>query len=267
MVPTDKWKLQGDKTYKHDLLYDAWIGRLYVAADGYYVSVVPTSMFTETRSCKILTYLAEGSLMAMYLDKYGIPYTVNRRLDIDNEARAVARQRLNIIKFDPKVGHLGYKRQSNFGSASKKKISNKLLNLRVGPLKGVPIQNIMVTCRKDLWFMKDGNKTRMAVNSRLGSANWCHKSTKGTNLYRKCTHAVHMFQLNMNPSIAKFLNVDDEREKQWRQSEMIQWLYRSNIRQKDGGEVTLLIVDEDAIQSIKSWLYEDVTDNGVVEDF
>ncbi len=72
---------------------------------------------------------------------------------------------------------------------------------------GVARKDIIITCRKDLWHDKNGDLSRFAKDTRLAKANWVHKSTKGTNDYRNCTQAIHMFDINLNPSIAKFLDV------------------------------------------------------------
>ena len=258
VIPTDKWKLQGDEAYKHNLLYDAIIGRLYVASDGFYVSVVPISLFTSARSCLILTYLAKGSLMMMFLRSHGIIPEIDCDEEVDKAARQRAKQLLSITVFDAGIGALGYARQGDLNMKHQRprleKLWKRLKSLRCNQLKGVPIDQIMLTCRKDLWFDRNNLPTNFAKSSKLSKARWCHKSTKGTNKFQECTHAVHVYQLNLNPSIAKFLNVDDLKEKEWRQSEMIQWIYRTNIRKEDAGPVELFVADTNAAKSVNDWL-------------
>ena len=78
VIPTDKWLSEGDEGFKHKLLPDAKRGRLHRSGNGFFVTVVPVELFTSNRSCTVMTYLAEGSLMAMYLRKLGVPYEISK---------------------------------------------------------------------------------------------------------------------------------------------------------------------------------------------
>jgi len=155
-----------------------------------------------------------------------VPYEINKNNNIDRTAREQAKERLNISYLDLGLTKAqGYKRQGAWGGKLGRKIANKLKN-RCKQMVGVAREDIMVTCRKDLWFDQNNEISSFAKDARLAKANWVHKSTKGTNAYRNCTHAVHIFDLNLNPSVKKFLDVSKEDEDLWKQSEMIQWLYK-----------------------------------------
>ena len=110
----------------------------------------------------------------------------------------------------------GYKRQGNLTPKMKSRIVNKLKNPRSRLLKGVPACNIMVTCRKDLYFEVSGKVTRFAKDARIAKFMWCHKSTKGTNKYRNCTHAIHFYDINLNPAVKQYLEMSKEQENLWR---------------------------------------------------
>jgi len=259
VIPTAKWLLEGDDAYAHKLLDEAKRGRLHRSGEGFYVTVVPVELFTSNRSCTVMSYLAEGSLMAMYLRKLGVPYEVSKNNNIDRSAREQARDRLNISYLDLGLTKAqGYKRQGNWGGKLKATIANKLMNTRGRHMKGISPENIIITCRKDLWFDKNDEISSFAKDARLAKANWVHKSTKGTNAYRNCTHAVHMFDLNMNPSVKKFLNVSKEDEDMWKQSELIQWLYRTDLRNQDSDKkIHLHITSKPMQELVENWLSED----------
>ena len=259
VIPTAKWLLEGDDAYAHKLLDEAKRGRLHRSGEGFYVTVVPVELFTSNRSCTVMTYLAEGSLMAMYLTKLGVPYEISTNNNIDRSAREQARDRLNISYLDLGLTKAqGYKRQGNWGGKLKATIANKLMNTRGRHMKGISPENIIITCRKDLWFDKNDEISSFAKGARLAKANWVHKSTKGTNAYRNCTHAVHMFDLNMNPSVKKFLNVSKEDEDLWKQSELIQWLYRTDLRNQDSDKEVHLHMTSKAMQElVENWISDD----------
>ena len=256
--PTDRWNLQGDGAYAFNLLAEAKRGRLFCADEGFYVTVVPTSLFVNSLSCTVLTYLAEGSLMAAYLRKHCIQYIVQKDEDKDLQARAVAKVRLKMeyVNLGLRTG-LGYHRQGKLNRKNKGKIANKFKNLRSRQLKGVPVSDIMVTCRNDLWKDSAGVANGFAKDCRLAKAKWCHKSTKGTNDYRNCTHAIHLYDINLNPSVKKFLELTGEQEDLWRQSELIQWLYRTDLRNGDSDKPTELYMCSDKMMKlIENWLSE-----------
>ena len=260
VTPTPKWLLEGDDAYQHKLLEEAKRGRLHRSGEGFYVTVVPVELFTKGLSCTVMTYLAEGSLMAMYLNKLGVPYEVSKNNNIDVAARDTARKRLNINYLDLGLTKAqGYKRQGSWGAKTQQKIANKLHNTKTRKMKGVPAEDIMVTCRKDLWVnKKDDSPTLFSKASRLNNANWVHKSTKGTNAYRHCTHAVHLFDLNLNPSVKKYLDVTKEQEDLWKQSELIQWLYRTDLRNEDSDKDIHLHVTSKAMKElVENWLSND----------
>ena len=61
--------------------------------------------------------------------------------------------------------------------------ANKLKN-RCKQMVGVAREDIMVTCRKDLWFDKNDEISSFAKDARLAKANWVHKSTEVVLLFR-----------------------------------------------------------------------------------
>lgn len=257
--PTAKWLLLGDGAYKWSLLKEAKRGRLYSSGEGFYVTVVPVDLFTNNNSCTVMTYLAKGSLMAMYLDKLGVDYSIDTNNNVDGEARRRARQRLSVNHIDLGLSKAqGYHRQGMWGKQVKSKIANKLKNTKDRGMKGVIPENIMITCRKDVWLDKDGEISTFAKDARLTKAKWVHKSTKGTNAYRNCTHAIHMYDLNLNPSVKKYLGISNEQEDLWRQSELLQWLYRTDLREsKSDQDIHLHVTSKNMGRLVENWLSDD----------
>lgn len=258
VIPTSAWTEDVEGALACKLLGQARSGRLYKADDGFYVTVVPVSLFTETKTTTVMTYKAEGSLMAMYLRRNQVPFDVDVS---DNEERSIRehdKKRLEIIKLDLGTGALGHHRQGSLHPATQKKIAGRIKNERGrGALKGVDADSILVTCRKSLWESDNGKPTEFRKATKLGRASWCHKSTKGTNKYKDCTHAVHIYDLNMNPSIKKFLGATDEDEDNWRLSELVQWLYRTNLRdRRETKPVKLLCSSDNNIRLFQEWLKE-----------
>ena len=259
--PTSKWIDEGDEGFKHKLLPEAKRGRLHRSGNGFYVTVVPVELFTRCRSCTVMTYLAEGSLMAMYLRKLGVPYEVSTSDNIDKSSRAEARERLKINYVDLALtGSQGHGQQGEWvrNPATQKKVASKLRGTRGRHMKGVSPEKIIITCRKSLWFDKEGRASNFAKDARLAKARWLHKATKGTNDYRLCTHAIHVFDLNLHPAVQKFLSITEDQQDLWRQSELIQWLYRTDLRNRDSDQdVYLHMTSKAMMRLVENWLSED----------
>jgi hypothetical protein len=257
--PTDKWIATGDSVFKYRLLDDALRGRLYKAADGFYVSVVPPSLFTGSNSCTVHTYLAEGSLMAAYLRKYGIRYTVDVDHDLDRRQRAKARQLLSVKKFDLPIDRLGYQKQKKMTSPKQKECGGRIKKERErGVLKGLVPSKTLVTCRKGLWLDESDKPNKpLPTEARMKKAHWCHKSTKGTNSFKECDEVLHMYDLNLNPAVAKFLNLSPEMQDEWRKSELIQFIYRTNIREKNAGPVRVFFASQVMMNLFLEWMTEE----------
>ena len=125
-------------------------------------------------------------------------------------------------------------------------------------MKGISPENIIVTCRKSLWLDKNGEISSFAKGTRLAKARWLHKSTKGTNKYRKCTHAVHIYDLNLHPAVQKYLDMSEDQQDLWRQSELIQWLYRTDLRNYDSKQqIHLHITSMAMMKLVENWLSDD----------
>lgn len=242
--PTDKWDRLSEEVEKlasvrTDLYAKAKAGTLYKANKGFFVSLVPSELFCSPRSCTVLTYLAESSEMVGYLRRLGIPFRIDRT--DDTAFRAGFKQRLS-IKDIPALRDVSmtHTQQDQMKATGAKKVANALMNLRGRELVGVPQEKIMLSCNKGKWHDKfDKPQGPFAKGSKLSLANFLPKTTRGTNKYRHCSHAVYMNDLRLNPAEKEWLCWSKEDEEAWAISELIQWVMRSRLR--DGEDVSLYL--------------------------
>lgn len=241
ITPTDKWIELAEvaaPTIRLDLFYRARQGSLFkVPTGGFFVSLVPQELFTGAKSCTILTYLAEDSIMAGYFRKLGIPFTVEK--SDDTAFKHGLRQRLEVKQITAlQTVLMSYTQQDQMKAAAAKKVANALTNLRARELAGVPQECIMLSCNKDKW--SDGKTDRegklkgngpFANGSSLAKVNWLPRCVRATNDYRHCSHAVYLNCLRLNPSISAWLGWGKEFEDKWATSELIQWVMRSRLRE------------------------------------
>lgn len=259
VVPTEKWDRLSEEVEKlaavrTDLYDKAKQGTLYKANKGFFVSLVPSELFCSPRSCTVLTYQAESSQMVGYLRRLGIPFRIDRT--DDTAFRAGFKQRLT-IKDIPALREVSmtHTAQERMQAKGAKTVSTTLLNLRKRELLGVPASHIALSCNKGRWYDKEERpQGPFAKDSGLSKVNFLPKTTRGTNKYRHCSHAVYLNDLRLNPAEKEWLGWSKEAEEAWALSELIQWVMRSRLR--DGEDVSLYL----ASGRMKA-LLEDFLDN------
>ena len=65
--------------------------------------------------------------------------------------------------------------------------------------------------------------------------------------------------MEAHPAVAKFLEVSPEMQNEWRKSELIQWAYRTSIRNEVSGEVKILFASKVMMDLFLEWMNEDLS--------
>lgn len=265
VTPTAKWiahSLEAEKlapTVRNDLYQKAKQGSLYkVTGKGFFVSIIPVELFTNPLSCTVLTYQANCSQMVGYLRRLGIPFRIDRS---DDEAfKHGLRQRIVVRDIpalrDTQMTHTAQEKMRREGA---KKVSTALMNLRGRELKGVDAGDIMLSCNKSKWHdQNDQPKGLFAQGSKLSLCNFLPKTTRGTNKYRHCSHALYLNDLRLNPAEKEWLGWSKEQEDLWALSELLQWVMRSRLR--EGDEASLYLASARMKALLEVWLgdYEEL---------
>jgi hypothetical protein len=216
-------------------------GRLYYDGKKHFIQTIPTSLFTHADSVTVLTFLSEGSLFLKFLEKHQIDYRVLRSSKCNQEFQQRARENLKIHRM-PSLDKMsfGYSKQTSYKAKSKevRSIRNALKNLKQRDLAGVDLKNLIITCAKQNWFHRSGSSYNEAkpslfsIDSRMfKGANWLPNTTRGTNDYLHCTHAIYLYEQNANPILLNWLNANDAQFKSdYSLTEMVQWIWRTRVR-------------------------------------
>ena len=216
-------------------------GRLYYDGKKHFIQTIPTSLFTHADSVTVLTFLSEGSLFLKFLEKHQIDYRVLRSSKCNQEFQQRARENLKIHRM-PSLDKVsfGYSKQTSYKPKSKEvgSIRNALKNLKQRDLVGVDLKNLIITCAKQNWFHRSGSSYNEAkpslfsIDSRMfKGANWLPNTTRGTNDYLHCTHAIYLYEQNANPILLNWLNANDAQFKSdYSLTEMVQWIWRTRVR-------------------------------------
>ena len=268
ILPTEKVLEEEDRlknALDETLINNIKSGRVYFDGKKNFIKTIPTSLFTETETITVLTFLSKGTLFLKFLKKYEIKYKVTKSATMNKTFRQLAAKNLSIktIKAINDIG-LGYAKQTTYPIKSKevKSIRTALKNLKQRTLKNVEIEKVIITCAKKNWYKKakggyDLNKPGIfSTDSRMfKGANWIPNTTRGTNNYSHCSHAIYLYDQNVNPILLNWLNATDKQfKKEYALTEMIQWIWRTRIR--NGEPVDVYMPSNRMREILADWISE-----------
>ena len=230
-----------------------------------FIEVIPTALFTHTKKLTVLTFLSEGALFLRFLIKCGIQYEVIKSTNANKKFKHLAAKNLSIksIKAVNDIG-LGYAKQTTYPIKSKevKTIRTALKNLKQRTLINVELEKVIITCAKKNWYKKtkggyDLTKPGIfSTDSRMfKGANWIPNTTRGTNNYSHCSHAIYLYDQNVNPILLNWLNANNDQFKSdFALTEMVQWIWRTGIR--NGEPVDVYMPSSKMRKIIGDWAKE-----------
>lgn len=282
ITPTDLWIENPeavDDALNIKIYHAAMAGRLYHLVDGINLAIMPEVLLKAGKSLTVYTYKAEGSIMYAYLKRLELnPKHDKGSPEIERDFTRQARD-LITVKDIRALREISFSYNSQTQTNSKTlnaKVPKALSSLRRYQLQDVSLPNILVTCPKDKWYHNGqapildalgGEKTVFrpgpyASNSRLAAsgygkprATWVPNTTRGTNDYKHCTHAIYLYDQYLNPSILNWFGgpkviLNDD----YALTELIQWLWRTQVR--DGKPITLYVPSERMRELLLNWLWE-----------
>ena len=203
-----------------------------------FLKVLPRRLFEVSKSCTIHTYMAETTMLVAYMRKLGLDYTIHKDEAGDAAFRQSISKRLTIKKLDSKIEALSfsYSAQDKHNKQKQERVALSLRNLRSRELVGVEPSSIMVSCKKSNW--EDGKGPYAKGSTLAKEPHWLEAKKKATNDYRHCTHMVYLNDLHLPPSIKLWLGLDDARQDEWAKGTLVQWVFRSALREPGGPKVT-----------------------------
>lgn len=229
------------------------------------VTHLPISLITSCQRVIVMTYLFENSVMSRFMEMKGVTvktFTELENLYTEAEIKKRACEKIEFIKTNSirKVRHFGLSSTWYTKNSTKeqlKKVENAILSVcRLAEHK----EDVMFTFPKDL--LKNPNKKNQTkyLNIRgfmdeSKETYWVFCGTKATNSYAHKTLLIHAFNRYPMLSVSSYLAdygfplEDDE----YALSEMIQWVWRSAIREPHG-KIKLAILSPRMESIFKRWL-------------
>ncbi|SEN61504.1 hypothetical protein SAMN04488077_1221 [Roseovarius tolerans] len=169
VYPSDKWERKQDLPELSKTLFSmAKAESLFSVGENVLVWELPPILLKAVGSLTIYTFLAEGSLMAGFMRRNAIAFTHDRDAASERKFRDEAK-RLIEVRDMPSVNRLrfSYSGQQSMTKDHHKKVSNALKKIKERLLRGVPMENVMITSAKDMWSTPNGRPGPFATGSRM----------------------------------------------------------------------------------------------------
>ncbi len=234
---------------------------------GVYLTATSPDLFRCFKEAFVLTYMFAGQTLCYYFKVNGIPWDYNyvtpdyRLTSIPTVKPHMRYSKLIHVLEGDKLNDIGEKETAlskHMFLRYKKGLTDKLKNniytfirRRCKAKSG----QVMWTCYKD-WF-----KDLACYGFKTGFVS-CN--TKATNEHRNKTVLAYALNRYMNVSIKKYLvdNGADVDEDEFALSEMLQWIFRSAVR--DGKEIWIYVPSRRMRELLLTWLSEEK--DGVMEE-
>lgn len=273
--PTPKWddcyEVVGDHL-STEAYHAAKAGTLYSHDNKTLVWALPKQLLTAGSSLQVYTYLSEGSLMAAYLKRVGIPFNIDKDPQINREYLAKAKELLTVKLMknltDLKFSFNGQKKMS---PRDAKKVAMTLNTMAKRDLRDVPRENIIVTCAKEAWF--EGSKSwddlegtgkkprpgKLCKGSGLMAVNWLPNTTRGSNRWAHCSHVIYLHDQFASPEVKHWLGMDGKWMDRYALTEAVQLIWRSRVRR--GEPATVYFASQRMYDLFTEWLNQDLDED------
>jgi len=247
-----------DDTKYNDIKEMAKNNTLFMVNNIVLIWTFPINIFECFKEVYILTYMFDGQIQKYYFDLYNIEYEYyhvekqnNEYLKIDGKIKEEKNFKINIIEND-KINNIGDDRYTlsvswfmkNRDTSLMDKMKNNLLNWFKNKNKANSNEIIWTTFKtyKSKLQGKGYTKGFLSVNARA------------TNEYRNRMYLAYCANIFLNPLVKLFFTQNGIKvnEDVYALSEMLQWIFRSAIR--DGKEIWIYIPSSRQRQLLIDWL-------------
>lgn len=212
-----------------------------------------TSALKAFKEVWIATYLFEDNIMSTYLRANDIPYEIIKFGKKPSEVKHL----INIYEDSPR---------SKLNEVGERFTSLSVTNSKVSEVKDILSSNLdnyirnKIKCKKSdlIWTCFKESKSRV---QRFGSNNysneWLASTTKATNDYKDRTVLAYLCNVFPHPELIKASSLRGHLVKEdiYALSEMVQWIFRSAIR--EGNEINIYIPSLRMRTLLKRWLNDE----------
>ena len=226
--------------------------------------LLPVKTFTAFDEIFILTYMFDCQVQRNYYDYYHIEYNymgikgnsidtymfTNEEIIYENNNY---KKLINIID-DSKLNNIGEKSGSLSKSWYDRNHDNSLMNLLKNNVYNFFKNYAKTKTKQNIWTTF--TKYKDCIKGKGYTKGFIPCNARAVNDYRECTALAYTINRYFNPALKNFFLQNDIRveEDQYALSELIQWIFRSALR--DGKEITIYIPSKRMRELLQQWIIE-----------
>lgn len=273
-------KMPDSRVFSRRLLKQlkGWCDTGYLYYTSGLVWIYPPEVFKAFSGVQILTYNFKGSTMDKYLEMNGFEVVIDKE---DDQKKKSEIKKLCHVVDTPRYNRIGEEHTLSFGSYRK---MDKATLEKIGIVVENMFRNYGNSISTNMWTCPKPQMKGVAATHRIGTLRFKrfnaldHKSPRGTfiycgaratNDYRKKTTVAYLLNRFMDPLIKKYYSdfgfpIEKKNEEVFALNEMIQWIWRSAIREEK--EITLFLPSSTMRTLFNNWLDSTTVDQTVVMD-
>jgi hypothetical protein len=253
--------MEGDTVYSRlkrlcdlDMLYCAKRSREMM------VIHLPLELVSKSNRTILLTYLFEGSVMECFMKMRGVEVSKFTELGTytDSEVRARAKELINFIetKTTRQVKNLSMSYKWYINSARKEEL-DQISKAIFSVYRKAPKGDFLFTAPKEVstrYDDKGRKRTRTILHRDLPDEYYLYSGAKATNIYAHRSYLVHAYNRYPNLTVRSYLQdyAYPPNEDRFALSEMIQWIWRSRIRNDES--INLCVLNKRMERLLRNWL-------------
>lgn len=256
------------KFYKHIKNECIYSTKQIMTGDKYKSMFMVSQITKDVIDCAkrviILTYLYQDSILDCFLRLKGFKVKKFRDIVIKEASLDDVVSRITLLPYDKKMAKL--KLSSSWWSSASAKDIKAVENYirRVARSTGIPSNEVMWTVPSERTSLSNSRSVKVHPKGFVNGGDehcWIACSMRATNRYSHKKLAIHCFNRYPHVSIVRYLGdygqkVDQDK---YAVAELLQWLFRSNIRTPDG-EVTVAIASKRMYDLYLKWANGEIKD-------
>lgn len=248
-----------------DIKYAAQTCNMFYHDDSLMVWLFPPEVFSAFTDVIILTYMFEAQIQKYYFDLIGFdinyigtefvnenyrftgkPYHPAYLRDLVNKVHIFDDDKLNLIgDYEYSLSSSWYKREKDKSDKPLlKKLKNNTVNVYTNRFKSPAKSNMWTTFKE----------AKSSLGGKGYSSGFVSCNARATNEYAEKKHLAYLLNVYFNPFLKQYFSTRgiDVKEDEYALSELIQWIWRSAIR--NGEEIWIYIPSKRMRDLLTNWL-------------
>ncbi len=240
----------------------AKLKKILVFDDSFFLWLFPIELFQKFSEVYIMTYLFPAQVQKHYFDLHGIQYEYYKVSEptlkhyeliphdgtINNDFKAL------IDIYDGDLNEIG-KMNNGLTKTWYEKPTNKLNLAKLKNNIRNFFRNVYNAKSKEIiWTTYKNYKEKLKGEGYSSSFVECN--CRATNVYGDRAFVAYCVNLHQRPMIKRYVNMSNEQEQLWALSEMLQWIWRSAIR--NGQRITLYVPSKRMRDLLIQWLNNEI---------